>query len=466
MVEYINMQKVYNTLTQKKEELKPIKGKKINLFVCGPTTYDDSHIGHARTYIAFDMIVKYLRATGFSVDYLQNITDIDDKIIERAQQKNITPDQLAKEFEKKYLDNMRDLNVDSITKYAKATKHIKKIVNQIRILLQKRYAYRTRDGIYYDISRFKGYGKLSGRTVLQAEDAVSRIDESEHKKHKGDFVLWKFAKEGEPQWESPFGKGRPGWHIEDTAITEKYFGDQYDIHGGARDLIFPHHEAEIAQMEAISGKTPLVKYWMHSGFLTVKGKKMAKSQKNFITIDSFLKEHSPRLLRLIILKNHYRSPVDYNNKIVKQAQKELERLDEFTDKLNNINSKAKTKNLVKTAEKEFEVAMTDDFNTPKALAAIFNLTSKGNTLISKNQLSTKEAKEILSFLKQKDKVFSFILFQKPEKDIPKDVQKLVKTRERHRKNNKWKEADKVRVDIKKKGYLVQDSSKGPVIKKV
>jgi len=380
------MLKFYNTLIRKKETFKGRKGKKVNLFVCGPTTYDFSHIGHARTYIVFDAFVKYLKQKGFNVFYLQNITDIDDKIIIRAKEKKTTPKKLALLFEKEYLKDMESLKVNSITKYARATNHIKEIISQVKRLLEKDFAYKIKDGVYYDISKFKNYGKLSRRTVLQAEDAVSRIDETKDKRNKGDFCLWKYAKslssptarsmrkgacEYEPSWPSPWGPGRPGWHIEDTAITEKFFGPQYDIHGGARDLIFPHHEAEIAQMEAISGKSPMVKYWLHTGFLTVKGEKMAKSLGNFITIRDFLKNHSLRTLRLFVLKSHYRSPIDYNEKLISQTKKELERIDEFISKLKAQSAKLKTttqsSKLIKRTKENFEKAMDDDFNTPKAI---------------------------------------------------------------------------------------------------
>ncbi len=367
MVEYKNMLKVYNTLSRKKEILKPraprqTRGKqKIKLFVCGPTVYDAAHIGHARTYIAFDVIVKYLRQNGYNVFYLQNITDIDDKIINRAKEKNIAPEKLARRFEKEYLDDIKSLKINGVTKYARATDHIKEIIGQVTRLIKKGCAYKIEDGIYYDISKFKGYGKLSKRTILQAEDGVSRIDESKDKKNKGDFCLWKLSKPGEPSWPSPWGKGRPGWHIEDTAITEKYFGPQYDIHGGGRDLIFPHHEAEIAQMEAISGKSPLVKYWLHSGFLTVNGQKMAKSLGNFITIRDFLKENSARFLRFLVVKAHYRSPIDYNEKLILQTKRGLEKIDEFIEKIRNIKSKKQVKevNLFSTSAyaSVFEKAM-------------------------------------------------------------------------------------------------------------
>src|SRR3989344_5626839 len=255
--------KIYNTLTRKKEVFKPIKGKKVKLFVCGPTVYDYAHIGHAKTYIQFDIIVKYLRYWGYDVFYLQNITNIDDKIINRAKEESKDPLKLANEFEKNYHEDVKRIGVDSVNKYAKATDYMEQITSQVDRLVKKGYAYKIKDGYYFDLTKFSEYGKLAKRTAQEAEDAVSRIDENDEKRNKGDFCLWKFYKKGEPYWETSLEMGRPGWHIEDTAITEKELGSQYDIHGGARDLIFPHHEAEIAQMESITGKKPFVKYWLH-----------------------------------------------------------------------------------------------------------------------------------------------------------------------------------------------------------
>lgn len=466
--------KLYNTLSRKKEEFRPRKVKRVEIFVCGPTVYDFPHLGHARTYIVFDMITKHLKQKGYNVFYLQNITDIDDKIIKRAKEKKTNPQKLARDFEKEYLKDMKSLKIDSVTKYARATKYIKEIINQIERLLKNGCAYQIKDGIYYNIGKFKNYGRLSRRTVLQAEDGVSRIDESKNKRNKGDFCLWKFSKPGEPKWKSPWGWGRPGWHIEDTAITEKYFGSQYDIHGGARDLIFPHHEAEIAQMEAISGKSPLVRYWLHSGFLTVGGKKMAKSLGNFITVNDFLKENSPRLLKLLVIKSHYRSPIDYNKKLLLQTKKEIERIDEFVVKLKEQKVKYKSttksskliKSLISKIKEEFEKAMDDDFNTPKAIAVIFSLVNKGNSLITQNKISSTDAKDILEFLKKIDEVFNFIFWEKPKEEIPKETFELVKKRERYRKESLWQKADEIREKIKKIGYWVEDTKEGPKIKKL
>ena len=455
------MLKLYNTLSRRKEAFGPLKGKKVNLFVCGVTPYDFTHIGHARTYIVFDMMVKYLKRKNYNVFYLQNITDIDDKIIKRAKEKRISWINLSRKFEKEYLKDMKALKVNSVTKYARATDHIKDIIGQIKRLLKKDYAYRIEDGIYYDISKFKDYGKLSRRTVLGAEDAVSRIDQSRGKKNKGDFCLWKFEKPGEPNWPSPWGAGRPGWHIEDTAIAEKFFGPRYDIHGGGRDLTFPHHEAEIAQMEAASGKKPLVKYWLHTGFLTVEGKKMAKSLGNFITIKDFLKKHSARLLRFIVLKNHYRSPLDYTENAIFQAEKELQRIDEFIGQIrNSIRQPAdkiqnKPQISISKFQKEFNTAMEDDFNTPKAMAVIFQLIRSGKT-----------TKENLSFLKETDEFFHFIFSKKAKTEIPEKIMNLVRLREKYRQRKNWLKSDEIRKEIIDLGYWVEDTEEETKIKKI
>jgi len=449
--------RIFNTLSRKKEILKLQTHKKINLFVCGPTVYDLPHIGHARTYIAFDVIVRYLRHVGFHVFYLQNITDIDDKIIQRAQEKKQDPNDLARRFEKEYFQDMKSLGVESVRTYARATDHIKEIINQVERLLGKKYAYEIEgDGIYYDISKFKEYGKLSRRTHEQAEDAVSRIDESVQKRNRGDFALWKFSKPEEPKWKSPWGEGRPGWHIEDTAITEKYFGSQYDIHGGARDLIFPHHEAEISQMEAVSGKKPLAKYWMHTGFLTVGGEKMAKSQGNFITIRDFLENNSPRLLRLLVAKAHYRSPIDYSEKILTQTKNELDRIDEFVEKLE---IKTSGDEIIPKFQKDITKAMEDDFNTPVAIATLFEFIRETNV----KKAYTKEA---FAFLKEIDSFFGFIFWDKKEVKIPKEIKKLANEREQYRKEKNWKKSDEVRDKINKKGWSVEDTSSGSKLKQL
>ena len=469
------MLKIYNTLSGKKEAVHLNNGKTVQLFVCGSTVYDYSHLGHARTYIAFDVIAKYLKEKWFDVFYLQNITNIDDKIIQRAKEKNTSPEKLANTFEKEYLKDMKSLRVDSVKKYARATDYLKEIINQIKTLKDKGFAYQIADGVYYDISKFKNYGKLSRRTITQAEDAISRIDESKEKRNKGDFCLWKLAPyrtEGsgagfsEPSWPSPFGRGRPGWHIEDTAIAQKFFGTQYDMHGGGKDLIFPHHEAEIAQMEAISGKRPMVKYWIHSGFLTVNGKKMSKSLGNFITIQDFIKKYSARILRFLIVKSYYRSPTDYVENSVAQAKKELARIDDFVARLGGVNHKLKKgHNLTLKAERAFEAAMEDDFNTPKAIACIFNLINQQNSLIDKNQLNKADAQDLLKFLKKIDRILGFIFWPEAKEKTPQEIIDLAQEREKQRKENNWQKADEIRKKITELGWQVEDTKTGPKLKR-
>jgi len=480
-----SMLKIYNTLSQKKEVFKPLKNKKVNIFVCGPTVYDLSHVGHARTYIIFDTIVTYLREMGLKVFYLQNITDIDDKIIKRAKEKRVTPKKLAERFEKEYYKDMKALKITSVNKYARATNYILEIISQIKRLKEKNFAYQIEDGVYYDISKFKDYGKLSGRKLKKANDAVSRIDENKNKRNKGDFCLWKFSKQGEPKWKSPFGEGRPGWHIEDTAITEKHFGSQYDIHGGARDLIFPHHEAEISQMEALSNKEPMAKYWLHTGFLRVGGKKMSKSLGNFITIREFLKDHSNtekpyRLLRFLILKSHYRSPINYSKSKILQTKKELEKIEEFINNLKKIQKKniKSTKRSSENVEKAisnvrqgFQEAMNDDFNTPKAIAAIFSFINKSSSLITRDEMDSKKAKEIIETLKEFNKIFKIELgsiHQHHRVTLENKVQlrEKIELREKYRDEKNWQKADEIRKEIKRLGYKIKDTKEGTEIKRI
>ncbi|MBI3631378.1 MAG: cysteine--tRNA ligase [Candidatus Staskawiczbacteria bacterium] len=462
--------KIYNTLSGKKEKFAPLKNKRVNLFVCGPTVYDFPHMGHAKTYIVFDSFAKYLKQIGFKVFYLQNITDIDDKIIARAREKGVVPKNLSLAFEKEYLKSMKNLGINSVTKYAKVTNYIKEIIKQIEALLKKGYAYKLEDGIYYDISKFKNYGKLSGRTVLGAEDAVSRIDYSKDKKNRGDFCLWKFNQDSaEPSWPSPFGKGRPGWHIEDTAITEKFFGVQYDIHGGGLDLIFPHHEAEIAQMEAISEKHPFVKYWMHTGFLTTSGQKMSKSLKNFVIINDFLKRYTLQQLRFLVVKNLWRSPFDYSESAMIEVKSALSKIEEFLRKIKETKTTKSDdkiiKNKFKKVQADFYKELDDDFNTPRAFAVIFNFIKDANKFLEKSFVSKKMAREIYNFFEEINQIFNIIDFKRIENPAMSwQIKKLISTREKYRKEQNWQKADEVRIEIEKKGYLIEDTKNGQIVK--
>lgn len=464
------MIKLYNTLSGKKEIFKPRQNKKVNMFVCGPTVYDYPHIGHARTYLIFDAFAKYLKFAGYKIKYLQNITDIDDKIIDRAKKDKISPKDLVKKFEQIYYEDEKKLAISAVSAHAKATDHIPQIIKQIKTLIKKKYAYFIpNDGWYFDISKFKDYGKLSKRTALQAQDAVSRIDESINKNNKGDFVLWKISKAEEPYWETELGKGRPGWHIEDTAITEYYFGPQYDIHGGAIDLKFPHHEAEIAQQESASEKKPLVKIWMHTGFLLVNGKKMSKSLGNFITIRDFLSKYPKEVLRFLVFSAHYRSPINYSEKLAKQAEKKIQKISEWHEKILKLkNTKKQLSEVVPPKViilkiKEFFEYLTDDFNTPKAFSIIFEIIKTTNKLIAKNKLDGKTANEIKKFFLIVDKIFN-ILPKKEKVAVPQEIIILAQKREKLRKDKKWAEADQIREKIKKLGYLIEDTPKKPKLK--
>lgn len=463
------MLKLLNTFSGQKEEFKPLKDKIIGLFVCGPTVYDYSHIGHARTYIIFDVIAKYFAYKAYKVNFVMNITDVDDKIIERAKEENKSWKEVAEFYERLFREDMKSLGIDSVDKFARATEHIKEIIKQVKTLLDKGYAYETPDGIYFDISKFPDYGKLAKRTIEQAEDAVSRVDESVNKRNKGDFALWRLSKEGEPSWPSPWGLGKPGWHIEDTAITKKHLGQQYDIHCGAQDLVFPHHEAEIAQQEAASGKKPFVKYWLHSGFVTINGRKMSKSLKNFITIRGILKEYPAEALRFMVVSSHYRSPIDYKENLIKQSEAAVQRIGELLNKLKRISESGITNHelgieeIIEKTKKSFEEKMDDDFNTPEALAVLFNFIRVINGFIDGGSLDRKSAERVIKFLKETDEIFGIL--PKEESKIPEEIRQLVQKREELRKQKEWSEADKIRKQIHSSGYSIDDTLYGPLVKK-
>jgi cysteinyl-tRNA synthetase len=459
--------KILDTLSEQKIELESFASKKkgLKMFVCGPTVYDYPHIGNARTYVAFDLFARWMRFSGWKIFYLQNITDIDDKIIRRANEEKTDWQNISKKFEKIYHQNEKSLGIVSVTKYARATEYIKQIVGQVKKLIEKGFAYKIEnDGYYFDISKFKDYGKLSKRTLEQAEDAVSRIDDNANKKNKGDFALWKFSKDNEPFWKTELGNGRPGWHIEDTAITEYFFGPQYDLHGGAVDLKFPHHEAEIAQQESASGKKPLVKTWMHTGFLLVNGQKMSKSLENFVTIENFLKNHSSNTFRFIVLSHHYHSPVDYTEEVAKQAEKTLSSIQQFIFKLSAVKNKNKTIDidvLIKDSEKRFVESMNDDFNTPKALSFIFELINKIEKQVW--EISSKNAGLIEKFIRNKFEIFG-IRFEKSTR-IPLKIRWLLKKREALKNNQQFIQSDALRKDIKELGYIVEDTKQGQIVYK-
>ena len=455
--------KVYNTMTRKKEELKPMNKNRIKMFVCGPTVYDESHIGHGRTYIAFDVIARYLKYKGYSVFYLQNITDIDDKIIKRASEIGVEPLELAKKYESLYFKDMEKLGVTNVNFYARAMEHLTEIINQIQTLLDKGFAYETLTGVYFDESKLENFGKLSNRNIDDLN--IHRVNLDTTKRNPGDFALWK-KRDEEPAWDSPWGKGRPGWHIEDTAITETYFGGQFDIHGGGLDLIFPHHEAEIAQMESATGKKPMVKYWMHTGFLNVSGEKMSKSLGNFITIEELLKEYDPQVFRYFVLSTHYRSPIDFSDEALMQSQNSLKRIHKVMETVDELlesditdenGHDEKYLKLLEDTKKEFLDAMDNDFNTPIALSALFNLIRDINKGINEEKISKKVFKEIKNLINEFGDIlgltFSVVSVKSDSDEL---VNILVDVREKLREKKDYELSDEIRSRLNNAGINLED----------
>ena len=465
--------KIQNTMTGNKENFQPIHNNRINLFVCGPTVYDDSHIGHARTYIAFDVVARYLKYKGFSVFYLQNITDVDDKIIQRAAETGVSPRSLARKFEQRYLEDMRALGITNVNYYARATENIPEIISQIERLSELGFAYETETGVYFDESRFGDFGKLSHQGAEALEK--HRIEPDSTKRNPGDFSLWKKRQDGEEvTWDSPWGKGRPGWHIEDTAITENYFGAQYDIHGGAMDLIFPHHEAEIAQMEAASGKKPLVRYWMHTGFLNVMNEKMAKSLGNFTTIRDMLREYEADAFRFFVLLAHYRSPIDFSEKALEQARKSLERIrqaakiiEEQLEKAPASSAPEQMDPAVALAKAKFLESIDNDFNTPYALKAVFDLVREVNRRINEKTISQTGLQDASEQLREFGEILGLSFYEVGKRPAEKTdaiaddlIELLIETRQKLREKKEWQLADEIRAKLSELDIVIEDAYEG------
>jgi cysteinyl-tRNA synthetase len=455
---------IYNTQSRSKEEFNPLKSNRVKLFVCGPTVYDDSHIGHGRTYIAFDCIARYLRYQGYSLFYLQNITDVDDKVIKRAQEKGLDPIILAREYERRYMADMKALGVENVNLYARATEHVPEIIDQIKVLIEKGFAYETETGVYFEEAKFPDFGKLSRRKL---EDLiVHRVDPDPSKKNPSDFALWKKMEE-KPCWDSPWGRGRPGWHIEDTAITEEYFGAQYDIHGGGLDLIFPHHEAEIAQMESASGLKPMVRYWMHTGFLNVRGEKMSKSLGNFITIQELIQRWDGEIFRFLVLSTHYRSPIDFGEEALIQAQNSLERIRNSLKKMDEVlengeNNEGleteKNRKLWDDAHKKFIEAMEDDFNTPQAISVLFEVIRNINRQLQNKTLNTSDIIKIKTFFEDWGDILGVNFFP-PNKgpNLTDDILDiLLEVRGQLREKKEWEMSDKIRSRLRDLKFELED----------
>ncbi len=444
---------IYSTLTRSKENFETMNKNRVNFFVCGPTVYDDAHIGHGRTYVSFDTIKRYLEYSGYAVFYIQNITDIDDKIINRSKESGIPAHDIARKFEKRYIEDMAKLNVTGVNLFARATDHLDEIIDQIQRLIDKGFAYESDDGVYFEIEKFEEFGKLSNRKVDEMESHRELAETT--KRSEQDFALWKKRENvDEPTFPSPWGDGRPGWHIEDTAITEYYFGEQYDVHGGGLDLIFPHHEAEITQMEAVSGKSPMVKYWLHTGFLNVNGEKMSKSLHNFITIRELLKDWDADTFRFFVLSTHYRSPIDFSKDSLHQSEKSLEKIKKFYSAIDVEDSDVESDfEALKAAKKEFFGSMDDDFNTPKAIASLFVLINDCKNV----DLSDDDKAAIKSFLDDVSQILG-IDFTLEETSAGSDdlFDLITDVRSELRAAKQYELSDKIRDELINLGYEISD----------
>ena len=470
------MIKVFDTLTEEKREFKPLEDKTVRMYVCGPTVYDHAHIGHARSAVVFDVIRRWLEYKGYKVIYVRNYTDVDDKIIKRSKEEGIPWYEVAEKYIKSYEEDMRALNVKEPTYKPRVTEHIREIIEMIDGLIDKGYAYEADGDVYFSVEKFPEYGKLSKRKIDELI-AGARIEPGEKKRNPLDFALWKKSKEGEPGWESPWGIGRPGWHIECSAMSMKYLGETMDIHGGGLDLIFPHHENEIAQSEAYTGKT-FVRYWIHNGFVMVNKEKMSKSLGNFFTIKDILKEFSPDVLRLFLISTHYRSPIDFSFERLKEAERSLSRLLNFIESRKIIEelstSEEKGEELsIESFRLEFESAMDDDFNTAKALGVLFELVKSVNLLkdraIKENKIAVSEKRallEAIDFVENILKFLGFKLEREKEKGMEDELIKLlIEVRGELRKRKAFDLADLIRDRLKELGIILEDLPSGTIYKR-
>lgn len=476
---------IYNTLTGKKEVLEPIEPNHVKLYVCGITSYDYCHIGHARSSLAFDMIVKYLRYRGYKVTYVRNFTDIDDKIITRAAEQNTSPTELANRFIDEFYTDMDDLGIDRPNIEPKATEHIPEMVQIISELIDKKMAYQSGSDVYFAVESFPEYGKLSHRNIDDMQ-AGARISVNEMKNNPMDFVLWKGSKPGEPKWASPWGEGRPGWHIECSAMSRKYLGETFDIHGGGKDLVFPHHENELAQSEG-ANCCAFVKTWIHHGFVTIRDEKMSKSLNNFLTIRDILKNYHHEILRFFIFSTHYRNPLDFSETAMQDATVGLERLYSSLAAVNNLPSGNELANPVITSKdstnlgtmvKRFQQAMDNDFNTAQAQSVLFECAKIINRIVqslpaepSEHDISIlkvagdqiKELGYIMGLLKEDPSSFLNHQKQKMLSDIQIDeaaILTLIEERREARENKNWSRSDEIRDELLTNNIELKDGPEG------
>ena len=464
---------IYNSMTRKKETFKPIHDGKVGIYACGPTVYNYFHIGNARPFITFDVLRRQLEREGYEVTFVQNFTDIDDKMIRRANEEGITVKELADRFINEYYKDAKALGIRPATVHPKATEHIPEIIALISKLIENGHAYASPSGdVYYRVSAFPGYGKLSGQNADDRETGASeRLNVDTDKEAPEDFALWKAQKPGEPAWDSPWGKGRPGWHIECSAMSMKYLGETFDIHCGGKDLLFPHHENEIAQSEGATGKK-YVNYWMHNGFINVDNQKMSKSLNNFFTVRDIAKEYDLEAVRLFMLSAHYRSPINFSRDQIDSANASLNRLytarnslmfqlENGEDRPLNDKEKEFTERL-RGYEKRFDDAMDDDMNTADALGAVFELVKDANVTVVQGA-SREAAKAALKSLESICDVLGIL--SKKKEELPPEIAALVNERAEARKNKDWARSDELRSRIIQAGYILEDTKQGQKVRK-
>ncbi len=462
---------IYNSQSRKKEEFVPLQPGKVGIYACGPTVYDYFHIGNARPFIIFDVLRRYFEHRGYAVTFVQNFTDIDDKMIKRANQEHITVKELGDRFIEEYYKDASALGIRKATVHPRATEHIGEIIKLVKRLQEKGYAYEVNGDVYFDTQKDAGYGKLSGQNLEDLE-AGARVDVDDVKKHPADFALWKAQKPGEPAWPSPWGMGRPGWHIECSAMSMKYLGETIDIHCGGKDLLFPHHENEVAQSECATGK-PFARYWMHNGFINIDNEKMSKSLGNFFTVRDILKEYEPEDVRMFMLSAHYRSPINFSREMMAQAHAALQRLYTARDQLLFLRRSAKDQPLTEEENallarvagdaKRFDEAMDDDLNTADALSAVFELVKDANVTLNENSAKAAVEKTLQALTELTDVLG--LLSREAEEKLPEEIQALADARAQARKEKNWARSDELRDALKAAGYLVEDTKQGQKITK-
>jgi len=465
---------IYNTLTKKKEEFKPINPPDVSMYVCGPTIYDYFHIGNGRTFMMADVIRRYLIYKGYNVKYVMNLTDVDDKIINKANEEGVDTKEITDKYEQAFFNDIEKLKIKRADVYPKATEHIKEIEDIISKLEEKQIAYNVNGNVFYDVMRFNGYGKLSGKNIDDLESGA-RVEVNEEKKNPLDFALWKKAKEGEPAWESPWGEGRPGWHIECSAMSMKHLGETIDIHAGGSDLIFPHHENEIAQSEAASGHD-FVKYWLHFGFLNINKEKMSKSLGNFFTTRDILSKYPAEAVRLLFVQSHYASPLNFSKELLDAAQKGAEKIANVGRiiiegiKQNNSSGNQPQFDFGKY-EKSFTDAMDDNFNTPQATSVIFDFIHDINKVISENEnINSQFFVDAKKFLQSTaDDVLGIVDFSELENEkVDEDdawILEQIELRAKAKAEKNYQLADEIRNSLAEKGIILEDSKTGTTYKR-